>query len=44
MSYRAILTITRSFETRAEADNRLDSIVSKVPDTWEIRTEDVRRE
>lgn len=42
--YRAVLTITQAFESRARADQRLEQIVEKVPDSWEIREESVRRE
>lgn len=44
MSWRVVLTVTKSFDNRANALSSLDAIVDKVPNGWEIRMEEVRRE
>jgi hypothetical protein len=41
--YRVVITISREFDNRANALSACDAITSKVPDAWEIRTEDVQR-
>ena len=44
MSWRAVITVTRAFDNRGNALSSLDAIIGKVPDEWEIRTEEVKRE
>ena len=41
--YRATIKIVREFDTREEALEIMDIILSYVPVKWEIRTEDVQR-
>lgn len=42
--WRVVITVTRSFDSRANALSALDAVVDKVPDEWEIREESVKRE
>ncbi|GAH02635.1 unnamed protein product [marine sediment metagenome] len=42
--YRATITITRMYTTRALADVGLAAIVSKVPAAWELQRESVDKE
>lgn len=44
MSWRAVISITRSFEDRDDALDNLDAIIGKVPGSWEIRQEELKRE
>ena len=43
MSWRVTITIVREFDTREEALEKMDEVLSYAPAKWEIRTEDVQR-
>lgn len=44
MAWRVLITITKPYEDREEALERMDAIIDKVPDGWEIREQDIRFE